>query len=99
MGDDATKPVETSKPATSELKFQFPSSYAFPSLFQIFFLSPDQNQNVEILETGEIDFEEIIERLNAGESVFIKNKNQTLLESCPKMNKTDEKNLGYFTHY
>ena len=43
--------------------------------FQIFFLSHDQSQNVEVVETGEIDFGEIIQRLQMGESVFIKNKN------------------------
>jgi hypothetical protein len=44
-------------------------------IFQVFFLSQDNNQSVEVLETEEIDFGEIIQRLQMGESIFIKRKN------------------------
>lgn len=46
------------------------------SLFQIFFLSQDWSQSVEVVETNEIDFLEITQRLKHGESIFIKNKDQ-----------------------
>jgi hypothetical protein len=41
-------------------------------LFQLFFLQDDYNQSVEVEETQNIDFKELIKRLNRGESVFIK---------------------------
>ena len=44
--------------------------------FQIFFLTNDQNESVEVLETDTIDFEEILQHLTMGESVFIKHKKQ-----------------------
>ena len=47
-----------------------------PAIFQIFFLSQDENKKVEVLETNMIDFEEIVYRLNHGESIFIKQKDQ-----------------------
>lgn len=98
MSDNVTKAVKTNKPVAPELLSQSPLSSDVPSLFQIFFLSQDQNQSVEVVETGEIDFGEIIERLKLGESVFIKNKNPEILESRSKMNKEEERNLWYFTH-
>jgi hypothetical protein len=44
--------------------------------FQIFFLTNDQSESVEVLETDTIDFEEILQHLTMGESVFIKHKKQ-----------------------
>jgi len=41
------------------------------TFFQIFFLTNDPTQNVEVLETNEMDFWEIVQRLKMGESVFI----------------------------
>ncbi len=64
-------------------------SYPVPSdnpLLQIFFLTQDESQGVEILETNEIDFEEILQHLKMGETVFIKNKNQRIFESHHGMN-------------
>jgi hypothetical protein len=77
--------------------FQSSISSDFPSMFQIFFLSQDQNQSVEVVETEEIDFWELIGRLNVGESVFIKNKNLKTFESRLKMNNEDTQKRGYFT--
>lgn len=57
----------------SEVLMQFPSGKSM--LFQIFFLANDQSQSVEVVETDEMDFGEIIQRLKMGESVFIKYKN------------------------
>lgn len=98
MSSDVTKAVETRKAVAPELLFPSPSSSDFSALFQIFFLSQDQNQSVEVVETEEIDFGEIIERLKMGESVFIKNKNQKILESPSMMNKEEEQEGWYFTH-
>ena len=55
-------------------------------LLQIFFLTQDESQGVEILETYEIDFGEILQHLKMGETVFIKNKNQRIFESHHRMN-------------
>lgn len=98
MSDDVTEAVKTNKPVAPELLFQSPLPSDVPSLFQIFFLSQDQDQSVEVVETEEIDFGEIIERLKVGESVFIKNKNPEILESRSKMNKEEEQKLWYFDH-
>jgi hypothetical protein len=43
--------------------------------YQIFFLANDQTKDVEVLETEEMDFTEIVQRLKMGESVFITYKN------------------------
>ncbi len=70
-----------------------------PLLFQIFFLAQDQNQSVEVVETGELDFWELIQRLKNGESVFIKYTNQETLEYHSKKNKGNENKPWYFNHY
>ncbi|MCJ7720953.1 hypothetical protein MUO98_00890 [Candidatus Bathyarchaeota archaeon] len=66
-------------------------------LFQIFFLSTDDNQNVEVVETEEIDFEEIIQRLKMGENVFIKYKRSEAFEPIRKTEKKNKKKPWYFT--
>jgi len=86
MSDNATDTVETNKPVTPDL------------MFQIFFLSQDQNQSVEVVETEEIDFGEVIQRLKMGESVFIKYKNPEILESYSKTNKEQAQEFWYFNH-
>jgi hypothetical protein len=98
MSDDVQKPIETNK-TSPQMMFQSSLSSNFPSTFQIFFLSQDQNQSVEVVETEEIDFWELIGRLNVGESVFIKNKTPRLLETRSKMNNKNEAKFGYFTRY
>jgi len=50
------------------------------TVFQIFFLTENENDNVEVLETNMIDYEEINQRLNMGESIFIKHKIRDILE-------------------
>ena len=67
----------------------FPSGESI--LFQVFFLVHDQSQHVEVIETDQIDFGEIIQRLQRGESVFIKNKNSETLESSLKRTKEEQK--------
>jgi len=41
------------------------------SVFQLFFLLDDEDQDIEVVEVREIDFEEVKKRLEKGESVFI----------------------------
>lgn len=43
-------------------------------MFQLFFLMNDDAQGVEVVETPEIDLEEIIAHLRLGGSIFITNK-------------------------
>jgi hypothetical protein len=66
--------------------------------FQIFFLTNDQSESVEVLETNTIDFEEILKRLTMGDSVFIKCKKQEMLESRSRANEEENK-PWYFNHY
>jgi hypothetical protein len=64
------------KKGTSEiLVHPYPARKA--KQFQVFFLAPDVNQSVEIVETGEIDFCEIVQRLKMGDQVFIKSANHS----------------------
>jgi hypothetical protein len=55
-------------------------------------LGYDQNQRVEVVETEELDFEEIVQRLRRGESVFIKNKNPESIEFGEKLMKDGKDN-------
>lgn len=45
------------------------------TLYTLLFLKDDEDRSVEAVETPKIDFETVVERLNNGESVFIKRKN------------------------
>ncbi len=83
------------KKVAEEILMQSPSENSM--LFQIFFLAHDQSQNVEVVETEEIDFGEVIQRLKMGESVFITYKNPGTLEPSPKIKKEGEKKPWYFT--
>ena len=44
--------------------------------FQVFFLKNDEDQSVEVVETEEINFEEVKRRIKHGESVFITHKQE-----------------------
>ena len=44
------------------------------SVFQLFFLLNNENQDIEVVEVEEIDFTEVKNRLEKGESVFIARK-------------------------
>ena len=46
------------------------------SILQLFFLKNDDKQSVEVAEVEEINFEEVKRRLERGESVFIKRKQE-----------------------
>ncbi len=49
-------------------------------IFQLFFLVNNENQDVEVVEVGEIDFTEVKRRLENGESVFIARKRKQKLD-------------------
>ena len=91
--------VETGKSHqtfTSDLVKSCPVPSDNQLLFQIFFLTQDESQGVEILETNDIDLDEILQRLKMGETVFIKNKNQRIFESRHGMNIEEKQKLRYF---
>lgn len=96
MNNNVTDAAKTNKPATSDLLVQAPISSDNPFMFQIFFLAQNQSQDVEVLETEEIDFGEINQRLKLGESVFIKYKNPETPESPSRIRKEGEQNFWYF---
>ena len=49
-------------------------------VFQLFFLINNENQDIQVVEVKEIDFTEVKERLEKGESVFITRKRKQKLE-------------------
>jgi hypothetical protein len=98
MRDKVTETGNTNKPVAPESLLQSPVSSDNQLIFQIFFLSQDQSQNIEVVETDKVDFGEITQRLKIGESVFIKCKIQGTLESHLRANKEEEQKFWYFTH-
>jgi hypothetical protein len=96
MSENVQDP-KSNKPAVPDSMVQAPVSSDNPLMFQIFFLAQNQSQDVEILETEEIDFGEITQRLKLGESVFIKYKNPEMLEPQSSIRKKGERNSWYFT--
>lgn len=94
MHNNVTETGKTrDKNVTPDLLMQSPVSSDNPLLFQIFFLTHDESQSVEVLETNEIDLGAIIQRLKMGESVFIKYKNQEILEPNSRINKEEKQKL------
>lgn len=65
--------------------------------FQLFFLKHDKSQGVKVVEVKEINFGEVIQHLNLGESVFITQKHVKTLNPRQRMKKEAEE-LWYFTH-
>jgi len=98
MNNNVTETVKTNKPVAPDLLVQAPLSSDDPFMFQIFFLAHDQSQSVEVVETDEIDFGEIIQRLRIGESVFIKHKNQEILGYPSSEDAEEEQKPWYFAH-
>jgi hypothetical protein len=99
MGNNVTGTGKThGKNVAPDLVTPSPVSSSNTLLFQIFFLNQDESQSVEVLETNEIDLGEILQRLTMGETVFIKYKNQEILEHGSSVNKEEEQKLWYFTH-
>jgi hypothetical protein len=98
MDNNFTETAKTNRPVAPDLLVKAPGSSADLFMFQIFFLAHDQSQSVEVVETDKIDFEEIIQRLKIGESVFIKHKNQEILGAYSRENEEKTQNHWYFTH-
>ena len=91
--------TDLDKKSGSEMPTQSPVPLEKSVLFQVFFLGYDQSQSVDLVETHEIDFGEIIRRLRMEESVFIKNKNPETLEPNLKLDKGRKQSPCYFAHY
>jgi hypothetical protein len=67
------------------------------SAFQLFFLPKNKKQDIEVIEVDEIDFIEVKNRLEKGESIFITRKRKQELE--PILVASEEKvEPWYFTH-
>jgi len=98
MSNNVAETGNSQKTVTPDLVTSYPVSLDNPLLFQIFFLTQDESQSVEVLETEEIDLGEILQRLTMGESVFIKYKNQEIFEPSSSVNNEEEQKLWYFTH-
>ena len=98
MSNNIAETGNNQKTVTPDLVTSFPVSLDNPLLFQIFFLTQDESQSVEVLETDEIDLGEILQRLKKRESVFIKYKNQEIFEPGSSVNNEEEQRLWYFTH-
>ncbi len=62
-----------------------------PLLFQIFFLAQDENQDVKILKTNEIDLNKILFRIKMGQTTLIKYKNQEVFDFCYRINNKVQK--------
>lgn len=80
--------------------------YKTRPLFQLVFLSQDEDQSVEVKEVQEVDFEELKTRLERGESVFITTKGNEKIElieldkECEKIDeKRDRKKPWYIRHF
>jgi hypothetical protein len=97
MSDNVPEAAKTNKFVKSDLLVQAPVSSDNQFMFQIFFLAEDQSQDVEVVETDEIDFGEITQRLKLGESVFIKHKNPEIVESHCRGTE-EEQSFWYFRH-
>jgi hypothetical protein len=89
--------TKINKPATPSSTLQAPVTVGNRFMFQIFFLAQNQSQDVEVVETEEIDFGEITQRLKLGESVFIKYKNPEMLEPQSSIREKGEPSSWYFT--
>jgi hypothetical protein len=98
MSNNVAETGNGQKTVTSDLVKSYPASLDNPLLFQIFFLTQDESQSVEVLETDEIDLREILQRLKMGESVFIKYKNLEIFEPGSSINKEEVQKSWYFPH-
>ena len=62
---------------SAEIKIEESQHSKRRNMFQLFFLMNDDAQSVEVVETPEIDLEEVIAHLRLGGSIFITNKGCT----------------------
>lgn len=79
-------------------------SNCFPKKFLLIYLVDDEEQRVEAYESNEIDFEEVVKRLEQGESVFIRQRPGKDVNLPQASHDIVTKNLGkrrepwYFAH-
>jgi len=95
--NDNVPDTKINKPVIPNSMFQAPITVDNHFMFQIFFLAQNQSQDVEVLETEEIDFGEITQRLKRGESIFIKYKNPEMLGPPSSVREKGECSSWYFT--
>jgi len=67
------------------------------SVFQLFFLLNNGNQDMEVIEVWKIDFTEVKKRLEKGESIFITRKRKQKLEPISVASE-EMVESWYFTH-
>ena len=67
------------------------------SVFQLFFLLNNVNQDIEVIEVKKIDFTEVKKRLEKEESVFITRKHKKKLEPISVASE-EMAESWYFTH-
>jgi hypothetical protein len=60
-------------------------------VFQLIFLSDDENQGVEVKEVDEIDFDEVKMRVENGDSVFITRRENEKIDASSLRRKTKRK--------
>lgn len=65
--------------------------------FQLFFLKDNENQSVEVVETEEINLEEVRERIERGESAFITRRSKQQY-GPPRAVSEGTRESWYFTH-
>jgi hypothetical protein len=68
------------------------------SVFQLFFLLNNENQDIEVVEVEEIDFTEVKNRLEKGESVFITRKRKQKSEPILVASEELVDDPWFFTH-
>jgi hypothetical protein len=68
------------------------------SVFQLFFLLNNENQDIEVVEAEEIDFTEVKKRLEKGESVFITRKRKQKSEPILVASEELVDDPWFFTH-
>jgi len=64
---------------------------------QLFFLKDNENQSVEVVETEEINLEEVRERIERGESAFITHRSKQRY-GPPRTVSEETRESWYFTH-
>ena len=95
--NDNVPDTKINKPATPNSMLNAPVKVDNHFMFQIFFLAQNQNQDVKVLETEEIDLGEITHRLKLGESIFIKYKKPEMLKPSSSVREKGEHSSWYFT--
>ncbi len=91
------KKAQRGKKVDEKAAIPLPQSITESMKFQLIFLKDDEYQNVEVLEVEEINFEEVIQRISHGESVFITHKDVREWDLSADLGE-NFKHPWYFTH-